>query len=530
LRERKDGRGRGFKWVSALAASICVAGLLEGGSPAYGRPQSESDDSMRSELSRLLPAAAADFALTPYRTGRADEKGGAFGPRVGALQEQPFVEKPVRLRVDDPEFSRRSPLLVVTLRVFSQNLLTWAVDRFVFNYPFSHIGSKTWNHNLQTGWEWDTDRLGMNFFFHPYTGGGYFMAARANGYGFLGSLPFSFFGSLMWEYFGERSLPSYNDIINTTLSGAFFGEILYRLSSNLLDDRTTGAERVFRELGAALISPGRAISRLLQGKSWRTTSKEVYQKEPLNASVYSGLHWINKGARFGTGSASALLNLQLDYGDPFEIRPRKPFDFFKVRIDLNYGKNVGGNYLDNVVGYGLLLGNTIHSGDLDLLFGAFQHFNFWDSKIFELGAVGIGGGLIARWKLSGNSNFRAVFHLGVVPLGASNSPRIDIVEEGVHLRNYDYSGGADAKFESTLNLGNRGQLTAIYYFYRLYTYVGPAGFKNVQIFRPRVALRILGNLSLGFEYAWYHKASHFRDFPDVHVTNGEQKLYMMLYF
>ncbi|MBU4308132.1 MAG: DUF3943 domain-containing protein, partial [Acidobacteria bacterium] len=46
-------------------------------------------------------------------------------------------------------------------------------------------------------------------------------------------------GSLLWEYFGETTRPAYNDIINTTFSGALFGEILYRLSSNILDDRTT---------------------------------------------------------------------------------------------------------------------------------------------------------------------------------------------------------------------------------------------------------------------------------------------------
>jgi hypothetical protein len=41
----------------------------------------------------------------------------------------------------------------------------------------------------------------------------------------------------MWEYFGENTRPSFNDVINTPVNGAFFGEILYRLSSNILDDR-----------------------------------------------------------------------------------------------------------------------------------------------------------------------------------------------------------------------------------------------------------------------------------------------------
>jgi hypothetical protein len=530
VRKQERQRFCGFQWIFAPMAFVCFAAFISGGSYAYGRFFSESDNPPQARLSQSPQAYAADFCLTPFRTMNDGVKGGVFGPLKWDLQQQPFVEKPVRLRDDDPEYNKKSSLWVVALKVASANVLTWAIDRFVFNYSWSRIGPSTWKHNFKTGWEWDTDRFGMNFFFHPYSGASSFNAARTSGYSFLESFPSSFLGSLMWEYFGETTLPSYNDIINTTLSGAFLGEIFYRLGSNLLDDRTTGVERFFRELGAAFLSPGRTLSRFLNGKLTRVTPKEVYQKEPLNITLTAGAHWFNKGATFGTGSASAMFNIHLDYGDPFEIRPRKPFDFFKLRIDLSYGKNVGAKYLDNVIGYGLLFGKTIHSGNWDMLIGAFQHYDYWDSNIFELGTLAFGGGIIAKWKWSENSNLQTAFHLGVVPLGASNSPNIDIVEEGVHVRNYDYSGGGEVKFEGTLNLANRGQLTAIYYFYRLYTYVGPSGSKNIQIFKPRIALRIFNNLSLGFEYVWYHKDTYFQNFPDVNVSNSEQKVYLMFYF
>jgi hypothetical protein len=325
------------------------------------------------------------------------------------------------------------------------------------------VGPETWAHNLKTGWEWDTDKFGMNFFFHPFNGSSFFGSARASGYSYFESLPFVLLGSLMWEYFGETTLPSYNDIINTTASGALFGEILYRIGSNILDDQTTGAERFFREFGAFVLNPGRGLSRLLQGKLSRVTPKEVYQKEPLNITLALGAHWFNQGTTFGTGSTSGFLDIHIDYGDPFEIRRRKPFDFFKVRLDFSYGANVGNKYLDNVVGYGLLFGKTAHAGNLDVLFGAFQHYNYWDSKVFEIGTIGFGGGIVAKWTWSQNTNLQAAAHLGIVPLAASNSPHVDIVEAGVHGRNYDYSGGGEFKFEGTLNLGKSGQVTLIYY-------------------------------------------------------------------
>ncbi len=432
---------------------VCFAALFCGGSAASGHPLSEGAIPPRPESLRPSRAYAANFHLAALRTSADNIHGRDPGLRPFSLQQQPFSEAPVRLRDDDPAYNKRSPLWAVALRVVSTNAFVWTVDRFIFNYSYSHIGPQSWKNNLEAGWEWDTDRLGMNFFFHPYSGAAFFNSARANGYRYFESVPFVFLGSLMWEYFGETTRPAYNDIINTTVSGALFGEILYRLTSNILDDRTTGAERFFREFGAAILSPGRAFGRLLQGKLTRVTPKEVYQKEPLNITLATGTHWFNQGTSFGTGSLSAFFDVNLDYGDPFDIRPRKPFDVFKLRVNLSYGKNVGKKYLDNVVGYGLLFGKTLHSGKLEILVGAFQHYNYWDSRIFEVSALSFGGGILAKWRFSGNSNFQSAFHLGVVPLGASNSPYIDIVEGGIPGRNYDYSGGGEAQFEGTLNLG-----------------------------------------------------------------------------
>jgi hypothetical protein len=519
----------GLIWKFALMALVCFAALISGGSRAYGRLLSESNDSSQPRLHQPPQAYAANFCLSSFRTNADSLNGGGSGPMTFSLQQQPF-EAPARLRDDDPEYNKKSPLGAVGLRVVATNVIVWAVDRFVFNYSWSHIGPKSWKNNLKMGREWDTDRLGMNFFFHPYSGGAFFNAARANGYSYFESVPFVFLGSLTWEYFGETTRPAYNDIINTTASGSLFGEILYRLSSNILDDRTTGVERFFREFAAAILSPGRVFGRLLQGKLTRVTPKEVYQKEPLNITFAIGGHAFNEETKFGTGSLSAIFGIHLDYGNPFEIRPRKPFDFFKLRIDLSYGKNVGKKYLDNLTGYGLLFGKTVHSGNLEMLIGAFQHYNYWESKIFELSALGFGGGIIAKWQLSKNSNLQSAFHLGVVPLGASNSPYVNIVKAGIPGRNYDYAGGVEAKFEGTLNLGKIGQVTAIYYLYGLHTYIGPAGNEVIGVFKPRIAVNLLSNLSLGFEYLYYHKNNQLRDLPDVHASNSEQKLYLMLYF
>jgi hypothetical protein len=225
----------------------------------------------------------------------------------------------------------------------------------------------------------------------------------------------------MWELVGENTQPSVNDLINTTVTGAFLGEITYRLSSDFLDDRTTGSERVFRELLAGIINPGRAFSRLLQGKLTRVTSEEIYQKEPLNMTFSAGPHVVNDGRKFGKGSTNEMLTLQLDYGNPFEERSRYLFDYFKIRGDLTIG--AGRKIIDNVIGQGIMFGRNIRSGNVDMLLGVFQHYDFWDNKTFELGTIAFGAGVLSRLAISGNSNLYFDLQLGLVPL-AGNSTQL----------------------------------------------------------------------------------------------------------
>jgi hypothetical protein len=428
------------------------------------------------------------------------------------------------LRDDNPVYNQKSPWWMCGVRAVGNNVVMWAFDRFVLKADFSTIGFNSWKHNMATGWEWDTDRFGMNFFLHPYSGDGYFNSARANGYSFYESVPFAFGGSLMWEYFGENTLPSWNDLINTTANGAFLGEISYRLSSDFLDDRTTGAERTFRELFAAIINPSRAFSRLTQGKLTRVTSEEIYQKEPLDMTFAAGAHLVNDGSKVGTGHTSEMLVLLLNYGDPYEQRSRKPFDYFRLRADLVFG--MGRKIIDNVIGEGILYGKNVHSGNFDMLIGGFQHYDYWDNTTFELGTIAFGGGMISKLQVSARSDLRIEAHLGIVPL-AGNSTVLG--PDTSQFRDYNYGGGAQAKLVTSLNLGGWASLAFRGNYYWVQTYVGTAGNNYIGIIRPSVTFRIFNNLSLGAEHLVYYSDRFPRDFPYVHVVRTEQKIFLQLY-
>ena len=429
------------------------------------------------------------------------------------------------LKDDDPEYSRKQPVWLVALKVTASNVFVNSVDRYVFKYDYAKAGPTVWKHNLKAGWVWDRDRFGMNFFFHPYSGASFFNSARANGYNFFQSYPFAIGGSLMWEYFGENTTPSINDIINTPVSGAFLGEIFYRLSSNILDERARGKSRFFREMFAAAIDPARAFSRLLEGKFTRKTEKEIYQKEPLNITLTPGFRKLDRGNSFWTGSVNATFNVNLDYGNPFEIRSRKPFDYFKVRTDLNFG--VGRKILDNITGYGILTGKNSQLGSMEMLVGLFQHYNYWDNKTFELGTIAFGGGVVSKLPLPTKSDLYTTFHLGIIPL-AGNSTRYG--PDTTQFRDYNYGCGMETKLESALELGRWASATFIGYYYWIHTYIGYQGDHFIGIIRPRLELRFVNNLSLGFEHLVYYSDRYPADYHSIHLVRTEERVYLKIYF
>jgi hypothetical protein len=423
---------------------------------------------------------------------------------------------------DDPVYNPRYAWWKPAVRVFAADVFNWAVARYVYKFDWASNGPEDWKNNLKRKAEFDHDGFGINFIGHPHTGNYYYNIARSNGYSYWGSLPFAIEGSVIWEYFGENTRPSYNDLINTPLSGAFLGEILYRLSSNVLDDRTTGAERVWREIFAGIINPPRALNRLTQGKMRRVTTKEVYQKEPLNMTFNGGVHRINNIDHFGTGATNVILNIQLDYGNPFEVRKRKPFDVFRFRTELSQG--TGRKLLENVNGYGILFGRTIKPGRL--LAGAFQHFDYWNNNVFEVGTLGFGGGLIARIPVAEHSNIYSTLHLAAVPLAGNNT---QFGPDTSDFRHYNFGGGFQAKAEETFNLNDWASIGFQGFYYWIHTYDGIPGNSLVGLFKPSVNLKIFKNLSIGFEHLIYQNDRYLKGMQNLHLTRTEQKVYLQLY-
>lgn len=422
--------------------------------------------------------------------------------------------------------SHRAPLWKPAAEVIGVNLLFMGYNRFVANADYAYVNPSTWKKNLTSEPEWDTDEFGINFIGHPYQGTLYFNAARSQGYTYWQSLPFAIGGSVLWEYFGENTLPSYNDMIYTPLNGAALGEILHRLSSKVLDDQTRGNERAVREIVAGLINPVRGVNRLIQGKTFEVTDKQDYEDEPLNITILAGVHRLNeeKNEVFGKGRNKAMLSLQLDYGRPFESMERKPFDFFRLRTE--FSNDTIGSRINNVTGYGILAGRNFKVRNLDMLVGAFQYYDYWNTRNFELGALGFGGGLFTKLEIGNRVNLYTNGHLGVIPL-AGNSTRS--AQDSFGLRNYVYAHGLQGKIESTLALSDHVTASFVYYHFWLKTFEGLDGSNYIGVLRPRVTVRLIKKLSVGYEHFGYTTHRRLDAYPDQQSTITEQKIFLQLF-
>ena len=434
------------------------------------------------------------------------------------------------LRDDNPKYNPRRSIWRPIESIVMTNIVTNIFDHYVLGATYTHVGFASWGRNLKAGipsgagWEWDQDRFGMNFFMHPYSGSAFFNAARANGYNFWESSPFALFGSYMWKIFGETGVPERNDLIMTTVNGIYLGEIFYRLGSNILDDQTTGANRFFRELAVAVISPTRFFSRLMNGYLTRSTSEEVYQKEPLNITLATGYHRVNEGTVIQNGgSNSVYFNMMLDYGNPFEKRTRKPYEYFKLVADVDFG--VGRKIVDNIVGYGILTGSNVQTGNMEMLVGLFQHMNLFDNKTFELGTISFGPGIISKLPMTKYISLYTSAFVDIVPFGGL-SKRFG--PDTTQRRDYNYVGGLEGKFESTLNIGWVGFSVAAYYWW-LHTYVGEPGDSYVALVKPKITFRIFNNISFGVEHQIYYTDRYPTAFAPVHQVRTEERVFVQIF-
>jgi len=417
--------------------------------------------------------------------------------------------------------------------MFGSELIPQVWNRWIAGDPTARVGIHSWESNLEHGWAWDPDHFGTNQFGHPYGGNLFFNSARSNGYSFWGSAPFAMAGSLTWEYFGETNRPSINDLANTTLGGITIGEITYRLSSLMLDNRSTGARRVFGEIGAALVDPVRAFSRLLDGQIGRVGPNPADRlPSQVRGSVALGYQHLDRGP---LGATVRLANqgftfVTVAYGDPLAGDVTHPFGAFQLEAEF---ATPGPGMLSQ-----LRLGGALAVHDLKRSERANQqlllamHYHYYNNQAFESGGQGFSGALVSRYPVGKKSSLRTELWLTGFALAAIKSDYgVDSATVSPHeTRNYDYGPGVGGRVLARFDHGTRWFIDLAYQAFSIDVLNGAAHDHFYQTLSSVWQIRVHGNLAVGERDLVYRRTSHYPNHPETHTRDAQVQIFLALGF
>ncbi len=440
-------------------------------------------------------------------------------------------------------------------QIFTINMGVWAFDRYALKSDFAYIDIHTIKANLKSGFVWDNDQMGTNMFLHPYHGNLYYNSARSNGYNYWASGLFAFGGSLMWELFMENEYPSANDIIATPIGGMAVGEVLYRASDLILDDRSRGGERFGREFAAFIITPTRGLTRLMSGDMWkrRATSGRQFGIPDLSIEISSGVRVLELEDPIIDKGVGFITHLNVEYGDKFNDGGEKPFDYFTLESSLGIQASQPILSQLNILGR-LWVTDIAETRKNFLSLGFYQHLDYYDSDTISSTSArvpyrfstpaSLGIGFIyenRRWR---NWDIDAFLHINTVFIGASLSDHYMVKD-----RNYNLGSGFGTKLGLNLSYKDKVSISLSHKWYQLYTWIeypedivwGNAGpeepdyqegksLARIHIASLRVDVKLKKQLYLTGIYNTYSRNTDYDYYDDVYSLTSDAKLMLTYKF
>ncbi|HEX2249270.1 MAG TPA: DUF3943 domain-containing protein [Gemmatimonadales bacterium] len=399
-------------------------------------------------------------------------------PRAGESQ----TPADLQTNSDGPHFWQAAAGVAVA------NLIPWAHNAFIADWPWARVGTRSWGENLRRGLVWDDNTFHVNNFSHPYHGSVYHNSARGSGFGFWASVPFVAAGSATWEFFGETITASLNDLVTTTLGGVALGEVTYRLSMLLRSNRArTGFGR---ELGAFALSPMARTQGLLHeaGETSRILG-ESRSTEPAQLAM-------------GRYAGQTFIELAVRYGNPFDPGALRPYDMFELRFQLSPHSS---EVIQHVAISGLLtrtrLNRTKHS---ELMLGVFQHYDLDDLPALQTSGYSVSAALLYRRAFGARMELDLSAHAEGLLLGSITS------EQGNYWRrDYDMGPGAGARLGVSLVRDGHEWLRADGRLLWLHSAYGSGGDHVASFLRLKGAIPLLGPVGIGGDVAVTTRHSSF---------------------
>lgn len=480
----------------------------------------------------------SEYDLSPINMPPVSD-GQEYGLRVGVAW-QPFVasppEPPKGPWPADPETGKLRPLPPAdefhdawgvrrswgwaTIEMLAINYGASMFNEYVRNANFNQISPRSFWANLDHGFTYDDNKFKTNQLVHPYNGSTYFNAARANGIGFWGSSAMSVAGAFVWECCGETHPMSFNDLVSTGIGGIARGEVLYRLSSLILDNSKRGKGRVGREAAAFLTDPVRGLNRIVSGDASEVKGnpENPYDWRPdFQLGLRFGGRVIGEGSSLSENTNTyGFLEWAVNYGNPWDSDQHRPYDRFDVVAQSNFGDKTR---LGRLLIRGDLFTKPLGDGKKNLL-TLQQDFDYIDNEAYEYGGQSLGPALLSRFTLSPKYTLYSRLQAFFILLGATKADYSFIadVADRERFREYDYGPGAGLSTELYLQRKNLPFLTGRYRYSYIdvsngSTYsggnVGLGANHNVQQAQVKLEVPVYRSLAVGVDGSLFFRRSHY---------------------
>ena len=447
----------------------------------------------------------------------------AFQPQN--YQKWGFVNLPTNvLDSDYKPWESEKHFLVGAGEIAILEFIPWALAKWIRHWEnpsdnWANVSSKTWWNNINKGWEYDGDNFATNNFAHPYHGALFFNAGRTNGYDFWESSLWALSGSALWEYFGETFRPAFNDWVYTGVGGVNLGEITYRLSSMVTDNRASGSDRVWSEIFGTLINPVRGFNRAISGEMGKNFDNPSWSRpDDFLITFEAGTRTMDKNGdkKYRDKEIEGLFSFNLNYGNPFKAK--KPFEFFGLGIAVASGLP----HLTQLNSTGYLFGVDLekkkHRFDVNL---DFNYNNLIKEEISELdttykgflfGSTQIFPNLLSRYPIGRKTNIITQIGINGILMGATPSDYYVDVEG----RNYDFGPGIGARISASIQNGIWNYFSVTYFSAWIWTQTEPSDSKHhIHFLLLGGQYPLTSYFSIGMNAGIYWRNSYYENFPDV---------------
>lgn len=272
-----------------------------------------------------------------------------------------------------------------------------------------------------------------------------------------------------------------------------------------------------------------------------------YDRIPVSFTLSAGTRYLAADNHFFKGEYNPYLDFRLQYGDAFNLEETKPYDYFTARASFGLSKNQP--LINQINLLGKLWSTTLStSTGMEVMFGMFQHFNYYDSeevidgsgripyKISE--TASFGPGVIYKFpQMNEMVNLEQRFFLSGILLGGSLTDYYHVID-----RNYNMGSGYSVKNNTILDFSKYGLFALNVNLYQIFSwkgyddemietsnplYLNAQGDKGnalLAVVNPMIELNLTPHWKANLEMSYFFRRTHYRDHADIESKTFETRL------